>query len=168
MRLGIVSDSHGNIEALQKAAGKMGPVSVLIHAGDFYEDALELARLTGLPGSALKAVRGNCDISRRGQQEELFSAGGVRVYLTHGHRYEVKRSLEKLCRRAKEVRARVVVFGHSHLASLLWRDDILFVNPGSVCLPRGNSAGSCAVLEINENELLSDKRRLSAALLYLD
>lgn len=160
MRLGIISDTHGDLNVAQKALDAMGPISVLAHAGDFYEDSWNLAKLARLPAMAVKAVRGNCDVVQQGPLEELFSLGGVRILLTHGHRYQIKRGLEKLFHRAKESRTQVVIFGHSHVAKSFWQDDVLYINPGSPCLPRGAVQGSCAVLEING-------KKITASMIYL-
>ncbi len=154
MRLGIMSDTHGNLEAGKKALASMGPISVLVHAGDFYEDSWNLAKVAHLPATAVKAVRGNCDVIQQGPLEELFSLGGVRIFLSHGHRYQIKRGMEKLYHRAKETRAQVVIFGHSHQAKSFWHDEVLYINPGSPSLPRGDNKGSCAVLDINVRKLI--------------
>ena len=146
MRIGVLSDTHGNLEWAKLAIARMGTVAVLLHAGDYYEDAARLARLGVLGSAAVKAVLGNCDYLVKGPAEETFTLGGRRILLTHGHRYEVKRGLDRLRWRARETRADVVVFGHTHQAGFFWEDGVLFLNPGSTHLPRGG-VRSCAIIE---------------------
>ena len=38
MRIAVMSDSHGNLDALKKAVAEMGHVDVIIHLGDYVED----------------------------------------------------------------------------------------------------------------------------------
>ena len=148
MRIGVLSDTHGNLEAAKLALARMGPIAVLLHAGDYYEDAARLSRQGLLGGAAVKAVLGNCDYLVKGPAEETFTLAGRRILLTHGHRYDVKRGLERLRWRAREARADIVVFGHTHLSGFFWEEGVLFLNPGSPHLPRGGGR-SCAVVEFS-------------------
>lgn len=114
------------------AVEHMGPVDLLLHAGDHFDDAIFLSNLLAFP---VIGVRGNCDFA--GPWEELVDAGGVKILLIHGHQYGVKRSLQSLAYRAQEAGAKVVVFGHTHEPEIEWVNDILLFNPGSTIRPRG-------------------------------
>ena len=63
----------------------------------------------------MHVVRGNCDIDDRFPLEELFPIEDAKVFVVHGHKYNVKSTLMPLFYRAQEVQASVVCFGHSHL-----------------------------------------------------
>ncbi|MCX7781368.1 MAG: metallophosphoesterase family protein, partial [Negativicutes bacterium] len=52
MRIGVISDTHGNATAIRKAVIAAGPVDMWLHAGDFSQDANVLADLSGLPVTA--------------------------------------------------------------------------------------------------------------------
>lgn len=144
MRVGVLSDSHGNLEQAKRAVEEMGEIDLLIHAGDYYHDALYLADHFGLE---VKAVVGNCDRGAKGPIEELFDLMGHTIYLTHGHLYGVKQGLLRLHYRAREAGAEIVIFGHTHIAGQEDVDGILFLNPGSVVWSRLGEKGSYAVLE---------------------
>ena len=54
---------------------------------------------------------------------------------------------------AQEANAQVALFGHTHLEGAVVFDDILFINPGSIHLPKGphaNLGGTYAVLDVTE------------------
>ncbi|MDA8235449.1 MAG: metallophosphoesterase [Clostridia bacterium] len=149
MKIGIISDTHQNLQLAQKAIEHMGPVDLLLHGGDHYRDALKLAEETGLP---VKAVIGNCDMSD-GPTEEILDLDGLRILLTHGHRYGVKFGLDKLYYRVREVEAQIAVFGHSHVPVEEWVEGILLFNPGSVGSPRGLGGKSTyGIIYINEDK----------------
>jgi putative phosphoesterase len=78
------------------------------------------------------SVAGNCDLGSSAPRELLLECESKRVLLTHGDAYGVKAGLGKLKQRALEVRADLVLFGHSHLATQELHSDILFVNPGTM------------------------------------
>ncbi len=147
MRVGVLSDSHGDVEQAVRAVEEMGKIDLLVHAGDYYRDALCLADRFGLE---VKAVVGNCDRGEKGPVEELFELVGRKVYLTHGHIYGVKQGLLRLHYRAREVGADIVIFGHTHIPGKEDVDGILFLNPGSVVWSRLGGKGSYAVLQVDE------------------
>jgi putative phosphoesterase len=143
----LVADTHGNsVTQLAREIENRTKPDLLIFAGDYYRDALALGRKLSVP---TKAVAGNCD-SIKGLQEETFDLVGVRILLTHGHSYRVKTTLLPLKLRAAEVRADVVVFGHTHVAGCEQVDGVWFINPGSPSFPR-NHQKTFGVLEISGN-----------------
>lgn len=137
VRIGVISDTHGARERALDAVKRMGPVEMLLHAGDHYVDAEFLAGRLPFP---VYGVRGNCDLT--GPAEQIVDAGGIRFLVIHGHQYSVKRNLDGLIYRAMEVEAQVVIFGHTHHPEEEWADGILLFNPGSISRPRGFAAVS--------------------------
>lgn len=145
MRIGVLSDTHGNIRRARAAIAQMGAVSHLLHAGDFLEDARKLQVMTGIPCTG---VLGNCDYQIDGALETVVELSGQRIFLTHGHRYRVKSGYRELILRAVELGVQIVVFGHTHVAELFWEEGILFLNPGSTFQPRDGGRPSYALLEL--------------------
>lgn len=70
---------------------------------------------------------------------------GKNIYLTHGHHLDEL----KLCEND------TVFFGHTHIPLFEKKDGVLYINPGSVSIPKENSYHSCIILEDNEIEFLN-------------
>ncbi|MCR4399207.1 MAG: metallophosphoesterase [Firmicutes bacterium] len=145
MRLGLVSDSHGDILKLRKALRDMGAVDVVLHAGDFYEDSRKLQVVTGV---TVVGVMGNCDHFVAGPLEKVVEVAGKRILLTHGHQYGVKRDKNGLRERGSALGVNAVVFGHTHIAETFWAGGMLFVNPGSCRYGRSNQGLTYGTLDI--------------------
>ncbi|MDI6894998.1 MAG: metallophosphoesterase [Bacillota bacterium] len=146
MRIGVLSDTHGNLALVHRVVEEMGSVDLLLHAGDYYEDSCRLAEW----GVRVVGVVGNCDCRVDGPAERLVQVGGKRLLLTHGHRYRVKQDFRTLLSRARELNADAVVFGHTHRAEAFWLGKVLFFNPGSLHAPCGDGP-SYGVLVVGED-----------------
>ena len=80
------------------------------------------------------AVKGNCDYLPL-PEETVTEVEGVKILLTHGHRYGVKTDLLSLVLRAEELGCRLVFFGHTHTAEIVEHGAVTLVNPGSLTHP---------------------------------
>ena len=56
---------------------------------------------------------------------------GVKFFLTHGHRYSVKYTLDALLNAAYFAGANIVLFGHTHRAVNETMQGLYVVNPGT-------------------------------------
>ncbi len=148
MKICVFSDSHGYAYKLKEAVGQEAPDFVFF-LGDGEGDLASLRR--EYPNLPIEAVRGNCDIYSELPTDLCCTVGGVRFFLTHGHRYGVKwdRDFLSLVTEARKNQAEAVLFGHTHEAYLEQRGDLLLMNPGSA---RGYGA-SCGVIEIKDGKL---------------
>lgn len=158
MRIGVISDTHGNLGLAQQVIGEMGPVDLILHAGDYYEDSCRLAEA----GARVVGVLGNCECGVEGPPERLLQVAGRRVLLTHGHRYRVKQDFRLLFSRARELNADVVVFGHTHRAEAFWLGKVLFFNPGSLHAPVGDGP-TYGVLVVDDGSIRPELHRVGAA-----
>ena len=61
-----------------------------------------------------------------------------KIFITHGDLYGVKDGMTNIYYKGKEVEADIVLFGHSHIHQITEYDNIIFMNPGSISLPRSN------------------------------
>lgn len=156
MKIGLMSDTHGFLQLAGEVVKAMGVIDLLIHAGDHYFDAYKIAAAANIP---VYAVVGNCDKGVDGPEEELLQLDEVRLYISHGHRHNVKKSISKLHRRAVELKANVAVFGHTHISGC-WtfpadkssqEADLVIINPGSLSNHRDGSVSSYGILEISGN-----------------
>lgn len=150
MKLLIMSDTHGDEEIIDRVKGYHPDAQKIIHCGD---SELPYAH-PAMQG--MERVKGNCDHDGNYLEEILFQVNGERVYVTHGHLYDVKNSPMKLVYRAKELGANIVCFGHSHVLGAEYIDDIFFINPGSLLKPRRIKEKSFVTLTISATHFTLD------------
>ena len=124
----VFSDTHGNTEPMFRAVKKYNPDMVL-HLGDHASDAQELE--DRFPGLDVRYVRGNCDFLSKAPDKELLEVEGLRIFMTHGHEYSVKFTLDSLLNAAHFSGVQLALFGHTHRPFCEERDGVLLVNPGA-------------------------------------
>lgn len=147
MQVLVISDTHGDLSGMEEILIRKIPFQAIFHLGDFLKDGLAIRRMTDKP---LLGVKGNCDFMSAGRDEILESVEGNRILLTHGHRYDVKISYQKLFYRAKEKNADLVLFGHTHIPAEFTMEGITFFNPGSLSRPKSGSGRGFAILEAKD------------------
>ena len=83
------------------------------HLGDGERDAAALQRR--FPELPLYAVRGNCDLRSALSPTLDCAIGGVPIFATHGHLFQVKYEprLDSLTQAARDRGARLALFGHT-------------------------------------------------------
>ncbi|MBM7581995.1 putative phosphoesterase [Caldicoprobacter guelmensis] len=151
MRIGVISDSHGKRFAIDRALKSIGEVDMLIHLGDLCSDALYMEKSLEVP---VVYVRGNCDFSGQAPYSREIEVKGKLIFLTHGHLYRVKWGTSYIVDFASKNGFDVVLFGHTHVPEVFWEDNIVFMNPGSVSLPRGGASPSAGVIEVADDKIL--------------
>ncbi|MEW6064117.1 phosphodiesterase [Desulforamulus profundi] len=150
MRILVVSDTHGRLGAIYHVLEQLGEVDLILHAGDHYRDCDDLAYTLEIPA---RGVMGNCDFPGDGPLEELLEVAGHKIYMTHGHRHGVKGDANTVLARAKELGAKVAIYGHTHVADFRIVDDIILLNPGSPEHPRGKDRPSVGLIEIHGEDI---------------
>jgi uncharacterized protein len=139
----ILSDSHSETDVLVEIKNRHeNEVDLIIHCGDSELDARNEAI------HDFSIVRGNCDFESRFPDYLVEQCGDNRIFVTHGHLYSVKSTLMNLFYQAKEMKANIVCFGHSHVLGAEMVEDTLFINPGSILLPRKRNEKTYVILEI--------------------
>jgi putative phosphoesterase len=151
MRILVISDTHGNFPLAYKACDMAEPFNALIHLGDGADDATLLENALEVQ---VIHIAGNCDLNSSSPRELLWECEGKKLLLVHGDAYGVKNGLGKLERRASEVGADAVLFGHTHRATVTTLTDILAVNPGT--LMRASQHTTFATLEITSQGIIAD------------
>ena len=124
---------------------------LILHAGDVMDPALldELAAY-----APVKTVRGNLDPPEAGLPETLeFGFGGERVAMIHDS--GPKRGRRSRMRR-RFPRARVVVFGHSHIPWLEDEGGLMLLNPGSPTDKRRQPEHTFALLRAGEGRVSAE------------
>ena len=165
MTLLILSDSHGHPDRISEAIRRVRPDGIL-----FAGDGLRDLTYCDIP-CPLWVARGNCDRTAfplivggellEAEEEMLVTVEGVRILLTHGHRYGVKSSLGAAVARASLLQADALVYGHTHLPVELHLSPerpadygvsapLTVFNPGSI----GDPSASFGTLTIRNGRLL--------------
>ncbi len=151
MKIGIISDTHGNVPAWHKAMVRFAGADLIIHAGDILYHPPRLGRRPGydVPGLVellnacpipIVLARGNCDAE---VYEELLDipvlspyafvqSGGLRIAVSHGHTL----TPESIRRLAERGQTDLLVTGHTHLPAVERIGGMIHVNPGSPAHPK--------------------------------
>lgn len=93
-------------------------------------------------------VRGNCDAEVDQMvlgfpimaDYGVIELGGRFVYLTHGHVYGEDNP-------PKLRKGDILIQGHTHVQRCVEKDGVLFLNPGSVSIPKGDGYNGCIVFD---------------------
>ena len=147
MRIGVFSDTHGDISHARLFYDSLAPLDCLFHLGDYASDGAKLSRLFSCP---VYAVRGNCDYRSEEPLERIVDLAGKRFLLLHSHQYY---HMSALLYRGEEVHADMVLYGHTHVPDLSADGPRLLLNPGSLSRPRGGSVESCALILADGKDL---------------
>lgn len=154
MRVGIISDTHGQVDFTRPAVRMLESLDVerLLHCGDI--GSPEVVEL--LAPWPTDYVFGNCDVEQRLLRTAIERAGhvchgefadltieGVRIALLHSHDRRL------FAASIGSGRYDTICYGHTHVAAIEKRGETLLVNPGAVY--RANPH-SIAVLELPENK----------------
>ncbi|TCI72151.1 metallophosphoesterase [Exiguobacterium sp. SH0S7] len=147
MRFLVVSDSHGLTDELTTIFTRHETeIEDAFHCGD---SQLVLVDEHLLP---YRTVRGNCDFGGDLPLERVEETPEGTVLIVHGHHHDVKFDLNRLRYRAEEIGASVVLYGHSHVAGAVIEDGVLYVNPGSIRMPRGRSDKTYALIDLDAGQ----------------
>lgn len=152
MKILVLSDSHSTLSFMRRCIDSVKPDTIL-HLGDYYDDGQAIRE--EYPHIGFYQVPGNCDRYRcppYASEVLVLPLGGVRVYLTHGHRHHVKQGLGPLLADARISGAAAVLYGHTHTAYCCREGDGLWVlNPGSC----GYFGGSAGLMELRDGKIES-------------
>ena len=150
-RLLVLSDTHGHahsLEAVLKWAqdySQSGGINAAVFLGDGFQDLSRASNTTGF-SCDWKAVRGNGDLESFLPLSDVFDFCGHRFFLCHGHHCALHNGYSALVAAAKNLEAKAVLFGHTHVPCFENNSDILFINPGSVGRPRSRIGATFAVI----------------------
>lgn len=151
MKIMFISDIHGiktNLEKIKKKFLEFN-CNKLVVLGDLYyigprnkmKDGYDIQYVKEFLESfkdKLICIRGNCDsevdimVSDFPIINELsmISIDEHDIYLTHGHLYNENNW---------NVENSILIYGHFHIPFIKKKDNMLFINPGSISLPKDNN-----------------------------
>ena len=158
-KLCVFADSHGYIDEALNAVASEAP-DMVFHLGDGATDIRRLERL--YPEMPVYCVSGNCDASQAYPYYQNIKVEGVKIFATHGQKFNVKNdaSLLELCSKAMEYDADVVLFGHTHHALIERKLCMDIMNPGTIgcgkelsygVLTIGGRSVKCEIKSVSSN-----------------
>lgn len=154
MRILLFSDSHGDIHSMVKAINKNSRIDMVIHLGDCVSDILKIMEVYG--NYRYEFVQGNNDWSRGYPQEKILELEGRKIFITHGHQYNVKYDYQRIAARGRAINADAVFFGHTHEPEEFFSEGMLVLNPGSISGSKNQSKRSTySLLELTSERLAS-------------
>lgn len=161
MRIGAISDTHGDTQAWERALVVFTGCDLVVHCGDIlYHGPFNPILPTYSPRDLATAIneapfpvifaKGNCDsevdqlaLSFPIQQPMAFAdLDGVKLIAIHGHAYDEK-GLESL---GREYGVDLIARGHTHEREIRKVDGLVLLNPGSASIPK-TGAPSVAVID---------------------
>ena len=136
MKIGLISDTHDNVENIRKAIREFNEknVDLVLHAGDFSSPIAVYSfagvKLVGVLGNNDKDIPGLTmafkKINGELNGETLETTyGGLRFALYHGTNYVLRESL------IKSKKFDVVIYGHTHRKIIKYYGRTLVINPGT-------------------------------------
>lgn len=158
MKIIFISDIHGvvtNLEKLKEVIDTKKPDKIVV-LGDLYqtgsiksdiENNFLVKDFLGKYVDKLIVLKGNCDSLLELSKSPfpvindlgLISADGINIYLNHGDKYNIYNNTK--------IVDGVLVYGHEHIPYIKEEDNVIYVNVGSISLPRNNNDPSYLVYE---------------------
>ncbi len=161
MKILFVSDIHGitdNLKIIEKKIQKEN-IDKLVCLGDLYYagpsyndkhqvDSSGVLRFLMNYHDKLICMMGNCDSSVDIKASDfpinsgisLIHIDGIDIYITHGNEYNYEKN-RKLNRKG------VLVYGHEHIPYIKKKESMVYINVGSISLPRNNNKASYAIYD---------------------
>lgn len=142
----IVSDNHKDEYNLEELINMYeNEIDLWLHCGDS-EFSIDHPLW-----DTYKTVRGNMDWESQLPSVRMETLEDTTFGLLHGHRHQVKFSLDAMADVAAENNASIIFYGHTHVAAVDKQAGVYFINPGSISQPRGQlRVGSYAIYEQND------------------
>jgi hypothetical protein len=161
MKYLVVSDIHGSsyyARKIEEIYNKEQPDKIIL-LGDLYYhgprnslteeyNPMEVSKTLNKYKDIILCTRGNCDA----EVDEMISdfkfedfieleINGVDFFFSHGHKYNMDNVPPK---------GDVVVYGHFHIGFIEEQYGVIFVNPGSISLPKNNTKHSYLIIDDKE------------------
>lgn len=153
MRIIVMSDSHGNFVRVRRIVEENKEYAQsFIHLGDGIDEFEDVHSL--FPDFQFVAVKGNNDWGRDELKVRTMFWGGKQLLLAHGDTYHVKMTMMPFLMAAREAKADIALYGHTHIACCDYEDGIHLLNPGSVM------SGSYMALDITPQGIVPVLRKI--------
>mgnify|MGYP002517703966 CR=1 FL=1 len=152
MRILVMSDAHGKKSVIEELVKRHNDAKTVLFLGDGAAEFLEISKR--YPSKNFFAVSGNNDFFVPNlNYDEVVTVDGVRIFMTHGHRYHIGFGEESVIKKAKELDCKIALCGHTHIPKTTYADGIYYVNTGSVARSR-LGPDTYAVIDIEKNGIV--------------
>ena len=162
MKALVISDIHGSgyyADKIREIVERENPEKIIL-LGDLYYhgprndlsqeyNPMKVAETLNSMKDKLLVVRGNCDAEVDEMISEfkfndhiLMEINGKKFYFTHGHKYNIEN--------IPYDDFDIMIYGHIHQGFIEEKEGLIFANPGSISLPKCNTAHSYIILEENK------------------
>ncbi len=161
MKILFISDIHGittNLNVIDNKLqtekfDKLVCLGDLYYAGPSYDNKYEINSkgvfdfLTKYQDKLI-CMMGNCDSSVDIKASDfpisngisLINTDGLDIYITHGNEYSFEKN-------RKFNRKGILIYGHEHIPFIKKNGDMIYINVGSISLPRNNFNPTYAIYE---------------------
>ncbi len=162
MKIGLVSDTHGDVAAWRQALEIFDACELILHAGDhLYHGAFNpvlptydprgLAREMNECPIPILHARGNCDseVDQLALNDPIMTPyafcrlEGLNILVAHGDNLDRMELVEM----ALAYGVRILLRGHTHIRGMWEHGPMLVCNPGSPSLPKGDGVPSVGILQ---------------------
>jgi len=148
LRIIVISDTHRDFGAMLNIFQRNLDAELFIFLGDGEKELDEMR--VRFPDKRILNVAGNCDLTSFATGVGVVTVNNVKIIFTHGHSYGVKGGIDGVLKLAKENKAEIVLFGHTHNRFYAYKDGVHILNPGSASNPRDGKKPSYAFIDITK------------------
>lgn len=149
MRIIVMSDTHGNKNAIESVFLRNSDADMFIHLGDGERELDSFIMEHPEMAEKIHHVAGNCDWGSLSPGFLILPVNGHKILASHGHIYAVKNGIEIIKRTAKENGCDIVLYGHTHVRYNKFEDGLYIMNPGSGNIPHDGKAPSFGHIDIS-------------------
>lgn len=146
MKIVVFSDAHGNKRAIDRIYTFNQDAEYFVSLGDTEVDDEYLQK------KGVLYVKGNYPRDPGFLYDSNLTIHNQRIFFTHGHKWSVRFGVKKLFNHAKENKYSIVLYGHTHVAKVDSKDDIMIINPGSCSRPRTTLPPTYLIMWIEAND----------------
>lgn len=148
MRLIVISDTHGNLRAIENVFLRNSDADWFIHLGDGERELDDFLLENPQYTSKVIHVAGNCDFGSLSSGFQILPVIDHKIFITHGHLFAVKNSLEIIKKTAIENGCDIILYGHTHVRYNKFEEGLYILNPGSASVPHDNTSPSFGTVNI--------------------
>lgn len=147
MKVVVFSDAHGSKTIVERIISFNPDADYFISLGDSELPIGFLMDLDIIP------IKGNYPRDSGFVFERTIEIENKTLFLTHGHKYGVHKSLKKLLHHAMRIECDIVLYGHTHIARVDKVNNLLLINPGSIRNPRSKIVPTYLILNIDKDSV---------------